>query len=274
MESLTFDDVELSAAVRGAGEPVVLVHAIPFVSWYEPLIERLRGFSTLTYRRRIRRGADGRYRPLTVAEDAAICCRLMDHVGWPRAHVVGHSYGALVAMELARDRPDRVGSVALLEPAARGVSSSAQVVAALQPVIAAYRSGDVAGAVDTFLAHVGGDGYRDPLEQAVPGAFADAVGNADLFFQAEMAAVQQWSFGPDDAARVDVPVLNALGADSVQRFVEASELVQSWFPQAERLLVPGAGHLLMVQNPTAVAEGLAAFFASHLIGAEVQPQVS
>jgi pimeloyl-ACP methyl ester carboxylesterase len=274
MESLTFDDVELSAALQGEGEPVVLVHASPFVSWYRPLIERLTGFSTLSYRRRIRRGADGRYRPLTVAEDAGICCRLMDHVGWPRAHVVGHSYGALVAMELARDRPDRVGSVALLEPAARGVSSSAQVVAALQPVIAAYRSGDVAGAVDAFLRHVGGDGYRDPLEQAVPGAFSEAVGEADLFFQAELAAVQQWSFGPDDAARVRVPVLNVLGAESVQRFVEGSELVQSWFPQAERLLVPGAGHLLMVQNPAAVAEGLAGFFARHPIGASAQSQVS
>ena len=202
MESLTFDDVELSYTREGAGEHVVLVHASPFVSWYRPLVGRLTGFSTLTYRRRIRRGEDGRFRPLTVAEDAAICVRLMDHVGWRRAHVMGHSYGALVALELARDCSERVGSVALLEPAARGVSSSAQVVAALQPVFAAYRSGDVAGAVDAFLRHVGGDGYRDPLEQAVPGAFSEAVGEADLFFQAEMAAVQQWNFGPDDAARV------------------------------------------------------------------------
>ena len=78
-------------------------------------------------------------------------------------------------------------------------------------------------------------------------------------------------------------MLNVLGAESVQRFVEGSELVQSWFPQAERLLVPGAGHLLMVQNPTAVAEGLAGFFARHPIGdgagrsgerPAAQPQVS
>ena len=42
----------------------------------------------------------------------------------------------------------------------------------------------------------------------------------------------------------------------MQRFVEGSELVQSWFPEAERLSVPGAGHFLMVQNPIAVADGL------------------
>jgi pimeloyl-ACP methyl ester carboxylesterase len=263
MESLTFDDVELSYRRQGEGEPVVLVHASPFVSWYRPLLERLTGYSTLTYRRRIRRGADGRYRPLTVAEDAAICGRLMDHVGWHRAHAVGHSYGALVALELARGGAARAGSVALLEPAARGVSSSAEVLAALQPVLAAYRSGDSSGAVDGFLRHVCGDGYREPLEQAVPDAFAEAIRDADLFFQAEMAAVQQWTFGPADAACISQPVLNVVGAETAPRFVEASELIQSWFPQAERLLVPSAGHLLMVQNPIAVAEGLSAFFARH-----------
>jgi pimeloyl-ACP methyl ester carboxylesterase len=90
----------------------------------------------------------------------------MDHVGWRRAHLVGHSYGALVALQLALDAPERVASVALLEPAAQGISSSEQVVAALQPVIAAYRSGETPGAVDAFLRHVCGDGYRAALNRA------------------------------------------------------------------------------------------------------------
>ena len=132
--------------------------------------------------------------------------------------------------------------MALLEPAARGVSSSAQVAAALEPVIAAYRSGDTAGAVDGFLRHVCGDGYRAVLESVIPGAFDEALAEADLFFQAEMAAVRQWSFGPSDAERITQPVLNVLGElSSAPRFVEGSELVQSWFPEAERLSVPGAG---------------------------------
>ena len=187
----------------------------------------------------------------------------MDRVGWDRAHIVGHSYGALVGLQLALDAPERVRSVALLEPAARGVSSAATVVAALQPVIAAYRSGDTAGAVDAFLRHVCGDGYREPLERVAPGAFAEAVAEADLFFQAEMPAVQQWTFGPTEAGRIDQPILNVLGARSAQRFVEASALVQSWFPHAQRLIVPDAGHLLMVENPEALAQGLRAHCVQH-----------
>jgi pimeloyl-ACP methyl ester carboxylesterase len=273
MDRLEFDDVELTYEVREGGAPVVLVHASAFVSWYVPLIERLTGLSTLRYRRRLRAPAEGGYRPLTVADDAAICARLMDHVGWHRAHIVGHSYGALVALQLAMDAPERVGSVALLEPAARGISSSDQVAAALQPVIAAYRSGDKAGAVDAFLRHVCGDGYRAVLDRVIPDAGDEALREADLFFQVEMPAVQRWSFGPSDAERVTQPVLNVLGTESASRFAEGSELVQSWFPQAERLSVPDTGHLLMVQNPTALAHGLTNFFARHPIGDAGQPRL-
>jgi pimeloyl-ACP methyl ester carboxylesterase len=264
MDRLEFDDVEVSLQVHDAGERIVLVHASPFVSWYRPLVEQLDEYSTLVYRRHLRLTDSGSYRPLTVEEDAAICVRLMRHVGWPAAHIVGHSYGALVALQLAVDAPKRVGSVALLEPAARGISSS-ETAAAIRPAIAAYRSGDRAGAVDGFLRHVCGDGYRDPLERMIPDAFAEAVAEADLFFQAEMPAVQGFAFGPGEAERVTQPVLNVIGANSVSRFIEGGELVQTWFPHAERLTVPAAGHLLMVQNPTAVADGLKQFLARHPI---------
>jgi pimeloyl-ACP methyl ester carboxylesterase len=261
VDRYAFDDVELGFEIAGRGEPIVLVHATAFVSWYRPLVDQLPQFSTLTYRRHLRKPDAGGYRPLTAADDAMICARLLEHVGWPTAHVVGHSYGALVALQLALDAPERVRSVALLEPAVRGISSSEQVIAALQPVFVAYRSGDTEGAVDAFLRHVCGDDYRPALERVLPGAIDEALEEADLFFQAEMAAVQQWSFGPDVAQRVTQPILNVLGAESASRFVEGAELLQSWFPHAERLSIPDAGHLLMVQNPTAVAEGLSDFIA-------------
>jgi pimeloyl-ACP methyl ester carboxylesterase len=263
MQRLDFDDVELTYERQGIGERVVFVHAAPFVSWYLPLISELVGYDTLRYRRHLKHSASSPYRPLSAEEDAATCLRLMDHVGWRTAHVVGHSYGALVAIQMAIDFPERVASIALLEPAARGIPSSEAVALALRPVIAAYRSGDKAAAVDGFLRHVCGDDYRQVLELVLPHAYEEALVESDIFFQSELAAVQNWSFGPDEARLVTQPVLNVMGSQSVPRFVEGGELVQSWFPAAERLLVPEAGHLLMVQNARAVAEGLDRFFSSH-----------
>src|SRR5262245_17131098 len=134
MEQLTTDDVELAYEIHGQGDPVVLVHSSSFVSWYTPLVEHLDDLAVLRYRRHLRRDGTGAFPAFAVHDDAAACAHLIEHVGWPAAHVVGHSYGALVALEVAKEWPARVRSVSLLEPAARGVSSSERVVAALQPV--------------------------------------------------------------------------------------------------------------------------------------------
>jgi pimeloyl-ACP methyl ester carboxylesterase len=263
MDRVRFQGVELAFEVSGEGEPFVLLHARPFVRWYEPLVPHLAGLAVLRYARTPDPDPDGRYRPLTAAEDAALCGRLLDHLGWDRAHVAGHSYGALVALQLALDDGSRVASAALLEPAARAGAGSEQIAAAMEPVTAAYRSGDRARAVDLFLQAVCGPDYREPLERAVPGALDDAVRWADLFFQAEMPAVRQFRFGAEEAARVAAPVLDVLGSRSAPRFAETSALVRSWFPGAEHLPVPGATHLLMVQQPEALASGLAAFVHRH-----------
>ena len=46
-------------------------------------------------------------------------------------------------------------------------------------------------------------------------------------------------------------------------FAERRELLLSWLPNAEPFDLPGATHLLHVQNPAGMAEALAAFFARH-----------
>ncbi len=53
-----------------------------------------------------------------------------------------------------------------------------------------------------------------------------------------------------------------LGADSVARFVQAAEIIQTLFPQASRYVLPGAGHLLMAQNPAPIAERLEEFWST------------
>ena len=259
-----FGDVELTYEIRGRGDRVVLLHANAFARWYEPLIEHLPAVSILHYRRRLRANAGGDFRALTAVEDAVICAQLMAHVGWPTAHIVGHSYGGLVALSLAMDEPQRVRSLALLEPAiARDMPHAEQVTAGLQRFRDIYLGGDKAAAMDAFLRAVCGEDYGAALERTVPGAFDDAVAEADLFFQVEMPATLGWSFGPSGTHRITQPILDVVGADSPPRFAERSEVLRSWLPQAEHFALPHAGHLLMVENPTAMAQELSRFFSRH-----------
>jgi pimeloyl-ACP methyl ester carboxylesterase len=79
------------------------------------------------------------------AQDAAC---LLRELGAQRAHVVGHSYGGVLALQLAVDAPDLVHSLALLEPALRsGPAGQAHLEQTVGPAREKYRAVDKRGFV-------------------------------------------------------------------------------------------------------------------------------
>lgn len=99
--------------------------------------------------------------------------------------------------------------------------------------------------------------------ECAPGRFEQAMADADTFFGQELPAVQEWSFTPEDAGRVVQPALLVPGERSAPVFRERRELLLAWLPDAEPFTLPGATHLLQVENPSGMAEALAAFLARH-----------
>ena len=109
-----------------------------------------------------------------------------------------------------------------------------------------------------------GPAYRGVLDRALPGAFDQAVADADTFFGSELPALRDWSFGPAEAGRISQPALVVLGGRSNEvntTFAQRNELLLAWLPHAEPFVLPDATHLLQVQNPGGMARGLAAFLA-------------
>jgi pimeloyl-ACP methyl ester carboxylesterase len=107
------------------------------------------------------------------------------------------------------------------------------------------------------------------MEKVLPGALDQAVADVDTFFAQELPAIREWSFGQETAARVTRPALAVLGArtkEVTSVFDRRHELLLAWLPDVEPFVVPDVTHLLQVQNPRAVAEGLTAFFSRHPIG--------
>jgi pimeloyl-ACP methyl ester carboxylesterase len=260
--------VELEYEVRGAGEPVVLIHAGVCADWFLPLLAE----PALADRHRLVRyhrvGYAGSSRvagPVSIAQQAGHCRALLRHLGIGRAHVVGHSSSANMAMQLALDAPEAVQTLALLEPALLAVPTGPYGPAAMER----YLAGDKAGAVDTWMRGLCGPSYLEVVRRMLPGAFEQAVADADTFFAQELPAVRGWSFGEEDAHRVTQPALAVLGArtrEVTPVFDQRHELLLAWLPDVEPFVLPGATHLLHVQNPGGMAEGLAAFFARHPLG--------
>jgi pimeloyl-ACP methyl ester carboxylesterase len=257
--------VELEYEVRGAGEPVVLIHAGVCADWFRPLLAE----PALADRHRLvsyhRAGYAGSSRiagPVSIAQQAGHCRALLRHLGIERAHVVGHSSSANMAMQLALDAPDAVQTLALMEPALLAVPTGPYGAKAMER----YLAGDQAGAIDTWMRGVCGPAYLEVVQRVLPGAVEQAVADADTFFGQELPAVRGWSFGPQEASRIPHPALAVLGARSREVtpvFDQRQELLLAWLPNVEPFVLPDATHLLHLQNPGGLAAALAGFFARH-----------
>jgi pimeloyl-ACP methyl ester carboxylesterase len=275
MDRAEIHGLALQYEVHGDGEPVLLIHPGIFADWFTPLLQEpaLAGRYQLVHYHRVGCGGSSRVAgPLSLAQHAAHGRVLLHDLGIARAHIVGHSSSGNVALQLALDAPDVVQSLAVLEPALLSVPSAATSRAFVGAAVQRYRAGNRAGAIDTFLRGTCGPGYRAVLDRVLPAAFEQAVVDADTFFQQELPALQQWSFGQDDASRITSPVLAVVGAWSLEFdpiWGERHELLLKWLPHVEPFVVPNATHLLEVENPRGVAEGLAGFFARNPLSVPV-----
>lgn len=266
MERADIDGTTLEYEVQGSGEPVVLIHGVLIADAFatlmtEPVLKDR--FSLIRYHRRGYAGSSRAVAPLSLAGQAADCLGLLRQLGVQRAHVVGHSYGGAIALQLALDAPEAVRSLSLLEPALMDVPSAPEFGETLGGIVETYETGDKAGAVDAFLQAVCGKDYRSAVDDA---GFEQAVADADTFFGVELPALEEWTFTQEDAARITQPVLAVLGADSnavLPGFGEGHQLLLEWFPQARPFVLPRATHLLQVQNPGDMAQALAAFLAEN-----------
>jgi pimeloyl-ACP methyl ester carboxylesterase len=273
MRRATIDAIELEYEDRGSGEPVVLMHAGLCAGWFEPLLDEpaLAGDRLIRYHRAGYAGSSHPWGEVTIEDHARHCRGLLDHLGIERAHVVGHSSSADVALQLALDAPERVASLTLMEPALMPVPSRATWGKSVAvPAVEAYRSGDRARAVDLWMRGVAGDGWREPMDRALPAAFEQAVADAPTFFEQELPAVQSWSFGERDASRIRQPALAVIGARSPEVspvWEERQALLLAWLPNVVPFVLEHATHLLHVQNPSGMAEALAAHVARHAAAA-------
>jgi pimeloyl-ACP methyl ester carboxylesterase len=268
MERVTVDGVSLEYEVEGDGEPVLLIHGGLLADFFAPLMGRpeLHGYRLIRYHRAGYAGSGPAGDGLDISAHARHGRALLRHLGINRAHVVGHSSSAAIAVQVALDDPTAVQTLALLEMALLTVPSGAFAGEAL----GRYATGDAHGAVDTWMRGVCGPKYRDVLNGVLPTAFDQAVIDAQTFFGGELPALRRWSFGPTEASRVGAPTLVVLGGRSHEvsaNFAARHEHLLSWLESAEPFELPYATHLLQVENPGGAAGGLAAFLARHPIAA-------
>ena len=203
-----------------------------------------------------------------MAGQAECCLALMRHLGLAKAHLVGHSIGACIALQAALQSPDAVASLGLLEPPVMTATADpSPALTVLRATAALWKQGDVAGAMDTFMRGIVDPDYERVLDGALGTWREDALKGTDAFFQTDQPAVQAWRFEKPEAARVRQPAILFLGENST-RVNPIREPVHrtllSWLPNAEGHTLEGASHLLPLQEPARISAALTAFYRSRV----------
>lgn len=183
--------------------------------------------------------------------------RLLDRAAAPRAHLVGHSMGGMVALEFAATAPGRVLSLTMSgSSAAFGGSTGAwqaEFIAKRTKPLDEGRgmAGIAAGVVDGLL----GDA-PDPAARAAAVAAMSAIPEAA--YRAALNCLV--TFDRRDAlAGLAMPVLLIAGSRDTVASPELMKKMQTKIPSAQYVEIAGAGHLANIEQPRAFNDALAAF---------------
>ena len=175
-------------------------------------------------------------------------------------HLIGHSYGATVALRLALSDPARVASLTLIEPvqfsllAEDDPAAFAAEMAAQAPFFDAAAAGDWPEAARLFLGRWGGaPAGADPQRTALALAQIPFVAAENLVLNdPEHAGVRA-----RDLPRLTCPVLLVAGALSPPVAHRILDVIAARRPAARRLTLPAAGHMAPLTHPRPIAAAIA-----------------
>ncbi|MDP1865138.1 MAG: alpha/beta hydrolase [Bradyrhizobium sp.] len=181
----------------------------------------------------------------TIADMADWTAALLDAAGAANAKLVGHSMGSLIALETAARHPARVTALSLIGTAA---------TMTVGPDLLRAAEANDHDAVDMvsiwglgYQAELGGSlapglwmhtGAQRVIEQCRPGVLFNDLSACNAY-QGALAA----------AAQVKVPATLILGERDMMTPARAGKALAAALPNSRTVVLPGAGHMMMVERP-------------------------
>jgi pimeloyl-ACP methyl ester carboxylesterase len=254
---------------RGDGEPVLFIHGAIIADSFAPVMGEptLAGYRLIRYRRRGYGRSEPPSDPPTIQEHARDARALLDRLGAERTHVVAHSGGGPIAVQLAIDAPQVVRSLVLLEPVLQTAEMAAAFDELVAPLVEMHRAGDSSKAVHLWMRPVGGSDWRTEIEKRIPGAGDRANDDAGGTFgrDGDLPALRHWDFDAVGAQTIEQPVLNIVGSRSAGQREVITPMLCAAVPHTDVVVIDDADHTLPMTRPTPIAQEIAGFLGRHPI---------
>lgn len=245
----------------GSGEAVVLLHGftldtrmwddqfLPLAQHYRVIRYDLRGFGQSAL------PTDAAY---SHVDDLKA---LLDQLGIANASLVGLSKGGAVALDFALTYPDCTRALLLIDTVLGDFQWSAEGSARDGLVWQRAREGGIPAAKESWLTH---PLFAPALRQtAVAPRLVQMIDEYSGWHFVNNN--QELSLDPPAVQRLQelkLPVLAIVGELDLPDFRQITEVIARQVPQAQRLIVPGAGHMANMEAPDQVLQAIAAFLAA------------
>jgi pimeloyl-ACP methyl ester carboxylesterase len=196
----------------------------------------------------------------TLAEYAMQLATLLDTLKIARVHIVGHSMGALVALEFALTHPARMLSVAALNAV---YDRTPEQRAAVMSRASTLDASATDSGVDATIARW----FGEPAPTHLASAAQDLRSLLLNVNPAGYARTYRLFAGSDDAhvgrlASLDMPALFLTGEFDPNSSPAMSEAMAAATPHGRAEIIDGARHMMNVTDPERVNERLVAFLTT------------
>ena len=255
----------MSLALReapGAGAPVLWIHGYTLdSSIWRRLWDLLPGWRHL--------GVDlpghGASPPLAPGETLATLAERIAVLALARGvrHVVGLSFGGMVALQVVAQRPAAFASLALGAPALGGGAQDRHAQARNLELMRLYRERGAGPWLGELWMRWPPDIFKGAARH--PELWRELAGAVGRHAWAELAdsAMQGLTNHPQPqrALRaIRAATLVLIGDEDMDAFKRSAELIRRAVPGCRRLYLPGAGHLCLLEAPDAAAKLLEEHF--------------
>ena len=196
-------------------------------------------------------------RPLKAATDGVDWLHdVFDGLGIHQAHLGGWSYGGWLSLQFALAAPDRLQSLVLLAPAA-----------SLQPLGLSFYLHFLGPMLFTTQAMVNNTlRWLSSKHEVIDQRLAEQMYLAIKHFRYAPGSYPS-VFSDDELRQVRVPTLLLIGdGEVVYNPKSALARAKRLIPEIEADLVPGAGHLLIMEEPALVNQRILDFLGRHTSG--------
>jgi pimeloyl-ACP methyl ester carboxylesterase len=249
--SIRLNGVELHAEWAGSGPAILFLHAGVADSrmWDTEFAafsgsSRVVRFDTRGFGRSPMPAATFAYHDDVVA--------VMGAAGCERATLVGCSFGANIAVDTALAHPDRIERLVLIAPGLGGGDDDEAMRRFGEEEEALLERGDLDGATELNLRMWVDGPFRVPA--VVDPAVRERVRVMQRgAFALEMpAGVKRTHLDPPAAQRLSeirVPTLVVVGALDVPYLLDVAERIEREVPDARRVVIPDAAHMVTLERP-------------------------